>query len=141
MKSTSNIIVNRIKRNVIIKQFLMLSCVLVIILGLTTFVIYALNNKNNAVKFISKGNEKNLKVEKVMVNPEIKFEHSEDNFYDITAKKAIHIDDNNIELFDVTAVGAAGNIKAGRLLVSNNGNNLYFSDNPVLTIIQNKNEQ
>lgn len=140
MEKQTTIIIDRIKRSYRIRKYTALMCITIIVLGLVAFVVYGVTSKTNAVKFISKGKNSYMKVEKVMVNPKIKFEQTDNQIYDIDAKKAVHIDDNNIELFDVTAVGASGNIKAGRLLVSNKGNNLHFSDNPVLTIIETKNE-
>ena len=77
------------------------------------------------------------KVEKVMLNPKIKFEQNEGQFFNIEAKKAIHKDESIVELFDVKASGNSGSITAGNLLITNSGSNLHFSNNPVLTIIEN----
>lgn len=141
METQSTIIVDRIRRGVRIKRRIALLCVFVIVLGVMAFIIYGFNAGSNAIKIISNGKDSHIKIEKVMINPKIKFEQNKNQIYDITASKAVHIDENNIELFDVVAVGNSGNIKSGNLLVSNKGNNLHFSNNPVLTIIENRNEQ
>ena len=39
-------------------------------------------------------------------------------------------------MFDVYAENISGNIKSGELLISDKGNKLFFSKNPVLTIRQ-----
>lgn len=105
-----------------------------------TFLFYGLDSTSNVIKFIAKA-KKSQQLEKVMLNPRIKFEYKEGQFYDIVASKAINKGQDNVELFDVTATSNAGNIKAGKLLVTNDGNNLHFSDHPVLIIKESKNNE
>ncbi len=139
MDNTSDII-DGIKRRTKFRKVLVLLCIAVLICGFLSFLFFGLTTANNAIKFISKQNQIN-KIEKVMLNPKIKFEYREGQLFDIQAVKAIHKDQNDIELFDVKASGDIGNITAGNLLVTNNGNDLHFSNNPILTIKEVKNEQ
>jgi hypothetical protein len=133
MDKTSSII-NEIKKRTKLRKILALLCVFILVFGFLSFLFYGLNTTNNAIKFISKKDQLN-KVEKVMLNPKIKFEHKEGQIVDIKATKAIHKDQNqDIELFNVEASGDIGNITSGNLLVTNNGNDLHFSNNPILII-------
>lgn len=135
MYSRRRYIVETIKNYSSIKKYLSFLCILAIFIGLTSFIFFGFYINNGAIKFIAKHkDQKNLEIEKVMTNPTIKFEYSKNNYYNMTAKEAIHKNDNDIELFDVIADGSEVNIKAGKLLVTNEGNDLIFSDNPVLII-------
>jgi len=118
-----------------IRKYLILSSIFLIFIGLTLFFTLGFYKNSNVIKFVAKYKDQdNVTIKKVMTNPKIKFEHSKDSYYDMSAKEAIHQDDEDILLFDVIADGDAVNIKAGKLLVSNNGNNLTFTDNPILII-------
>jgi hypothetical protein len=137
----TSVIIDDIKRRIKFRKVLVLLCIAVLIFGFLSFLFYGLNTTNNAIKFISKKDQLN-KVEKVMLNPRIKFEYKEGQIFDIKAAKAIHKDRNeDIELLSVEVAGDIGNITAGNLLVTNNGNDLHFSNNPILTIKEVRNEQ
>lgn len=139
MDETSTII-NGIKRRVRFRKILILLCMIILIFGLLSFLFYGLNTSSNAIKFMSKKDQIN-KVEKVMINPKIKFEYDQGQIFDIQATKAVHKDENNIEMFDVKASGDKGDITSGNLLITNNGNDLHFSGNPILIIKETRNEQ
>ncbi len=138
MDETTSII-DGIKRRVKFRKILILICLIVLIFGLLSFLFYGFDTTNKAIKFISKKDQLK-KVEKVMLGPKIKFEYEDGQLFDIRASKAIHKDENDVELFDVEASGNLGDITAGSLLITNNGNDLHFSNNPVLIIKEVKNE-
>ena len=118
-----------------IRKYLIFSSIFLIFIGLILFFTFGFYKNSNVIKFVAKYKDQdNVTIKKVMTNPKIKFEHSQGSYYNMSAKEAIHQDDEDILLFDVIADGDAVNIKAGKLLVSNNGNNLTFTDNPILII-------
>ena len=122
-----------------IRKYLIISSALLIFLGLILFFMLGFYKNSNVIEFVAKyKDQKSSIIKKVMINPKIKFEHSKDSYYNMEAKEAIHKNNEDILLFDVIADGEAVNIKAGKLLVSDNGNNLTFSDNPVLIIKKTK---
>ena len=90
----------------------------------------------NNIKIISdyKENFKDYKTEKVMTNPRINFQHSNNNIYHIKAKKAVHASDQEMVLFSVFATGNVGNITAGELKIDEEGDHLVFSKNPILIL-------
>ncbi len=133
-------IIYTIKRRLKFRKIFIFLCATTLICGLLSFLFYGLETTNNAIKFISKKDQID-KVEKVMLNPKIKFEHSDGKFFDIEAKKALYRDKDSAELFDVKASGDRGNISADNLLITNSGNDLHFSGNPILIIKETKNEQ
>lgn len=135
MYNKRSYVVKNIKIYSIVKKYLTISCFALIAISLISFFFFGFYSNSGAIKFIAKyKDQKNVKIEKVMINPKIKFEHSKNDYYDVKAKKAVHKNDNDILLYDVKANGSAVRIKAGKLLVTNNGNDLTFSDNPVLII-------
>lgn len=69
-----------------------------------------------------------------MINPRTKFQYDNDQVYEIEAKKAQHAENNNVFLDDVYAIGKAGSITASYLKISEDGNRLTFTGNPVLII-------
>ncbi|MFT5702766.1 MAG: hypothetical protein ACJAZX_000031 [Rickettsiales bacterium] len=108
--------------------------------GVSSFLFYGIGTTNNAIKFISQKSKIN-NVEKIMTNPRIKFDNN-GQIIDIEAKKAVHKNKEDVQLLEVEASGPQRNIKAGSLLISNDGNDLHFSGNPILTIKETrKNEQ
>ena len=139
MDETSSII-NGIKRRVKLRKILTLLCLIVLIFGVLSFLFYGFDTTNNAIKFISK-KDQIKKIEKVMINPKIKFEYDDGQLFDIQASRAVHKDENDVELFDVKASGNAGDITAGNLLITNDGNDMHFSNNPILIIKEVNNEQ
>jgi hypothetical protein len=140
MDETLNTIIRNIKKRIRLRKIFILICALTLILGILSFLFYGFDNTTEAIKFISKKDQIS-DVEKVMSNPRIKFEHSNNQLFDISARKAVHKNKGDVELYDVKASGTRGNISAGILLITNNGNDLYFSNNPVLIIKEVKNEQ
>jgi hypothetical protein len=127
-----------IKKQNRFRRLLTIFCIFILLFGILSFLFYGLDKTDNIVKFTGRKNQ--LKdTEKTMFNPKIKFEHNNGSIFDIEAKKAVQKGKNDVELFDVQASGKEGKISAGNLLITNNGNNLHFSNNPVLTIIE-KNE-
>jgi hypothetical protein len=132
-------ILTGIKRQVRFKVFLTFLCLIIVILGTSTFFFYGFGNVNKAIKLITSKN--NFNIEKVITNPRIKFEYDNGSTFDVSAKKAINTGKNDFEMFDVFAFGDVGQISAGNLLVTNDGNNLSFSNNPILIIKEVKNEQ
>ncbi len=133
-------IINTIKNRIKIRKFLVFICLAALIFSLLTFLFYGFDTTNNAIKFISKKNQID-DVEKIMLNPKIKFEHNDGQFFEIEAKKAIQKNKNDVELYDVEASGDEGSISSKNLLITNNGNDLHFSGNPTLIIKETKNEQ
>ena len=134
----SKILAN-IKRQIKFKEFLTFLCVAILIFGTVSFFFYGFGNVNKAIKIITSG--KSINLEKVMTNPQIKYEHSDGSVFDIHAKRAVQKGQNDVELQDVFASGDIGQISAGKLLITNNGNDLHFSDHPVLIIREAKNGQ
>lgn len=123
-----------------IKNFITILCYLLIVGGIFIYVFYALN-RSNKIKLVSdyKEHPEKYKTEKIMTNPRIKFQHTDDQIYNIRAKKAFHKDEQEVILYDVFAVGKIGNITAGELKINDEGNHLVFTKNPVL--ILNKTEK
>lgn len=137
MSKEKNYIIKNIKTYSRVRKYLTLLCFILIFTGLLSFFIFGFYANNNAVKFIAKyKDKKNITIEKVMTNPRIKFEYSKNDYYDVKAKKAVHKNEEDMLLFDVLADGFAANIKSEKLLITNNGNNLRFTGNPVLIIKQ-----
>ena len=128
-------LIKKIKTHRKITKFLSYMCFLGIALGLSSFLFFALYVSNGAIKFIAKyKDDKDLRIEKVMINPRIKFEHVKNDYYKVSAKQAIHKNDDQILLIGVEADGSSANIKAGKLVISKSGDELTVSDNPVLVI-------
>lgn len=118
-----------------IKNFLTILCYCLIVGGLLIYVFYAFN-QSRTIKLVNqfKENPENYKVEKIMTNPRIKLQYNDTQVYDISAKKALHKNENNATLYDVFATGDIGNITAGELEISEDGNRLVFTKNPVLIL-------
>lgn len=126
-----------IKSHLLIKNFLTYFCYFLITISALIYVFYAINQKVENIKLINdyKQNSDKYDVEKIMTNPRIKFQHSDSKTYEIEAKKAVDLNkDNQYVLYDVLVKSDIGNIVAGKLEISEDGNRLTFSDNPTLTI-------
>ena len=121
-----------------IKNYLTVLCYLLIFGGIFIYVFYAINKSHQNIKLISryKDDAKNFKTEKIMTNPHIKFQYSDDQIYSIKAKKAYHENEEEVMLYDVFATGDIGNITAGTLKIDESGDHLVFSQNPVLILNQ-----
>lgn len=131
-------IVKGITKYTKVKNHLTKLCLFLAGISVLFFIIYGFMNSNQAIQFVADHEFDSKKLEKVMTNPRIKFEYKENEFYDIKAGSAVHKDEgqDDILMFDVYAKSVSGNIKAGELLISDKGNKLFFSKNPVLTIKQ-----
>ena len=135
-----NNIVNGILKYSRIKKNLTIICLTLAGIGVLFFILYGIFSSNQTIQFVADHKFDDKQLEKVMTNPRIKFEYKENQFYDIKAKSAIHKDGEDILLSDVFARGDSGTISAGKLLITENGNKLFFSENPVLVIKQLKTE-
>lgn len=120
-----------------IRSLLTILCYALIIGGLFVYVFYAFN-QSRTIKLVKKHAEniKEYETEKIMTNPRMKLQHSDQNIYNINAKKAFHKNQEEVILYDVFAEGAIGKITAGELEVSEEGNHLVFTKNPVLILNQ-----
>jgi hypothetical protein len=120
-----------------IKKFLTISCYLLIVGGVFVYVFYGFR-KSNAIKLVKDRAEslKEYKTEKIMTNPRIKIQHEDGNIYDIRAKKALHENEQEMIMYDVFAEGKIGNITAGELEITESGDHMVFTKNPVLILNQ-----
>lgn len=118
-----------------IKKLLTILCYLMITAGTLIYFSHAIN-KSKSVKIVSdfKKNPNSYKIEKTMINPTTNFQYNDNQIYHIKAKKASHSDDNQATLYDVFATGKIGNITAGKLKINNKGDNLVFTQNPILIL-------
>ncbi len=134
-------ILSRINLHQKVRKILIIFSYFLILAGILTFIFFTLNKKNQKYKLVSdfKKNYKNIENEKIMINPKTRFQYNENDIYDIVAKSAKHRNNEEVTLFDVFAEGKIGNITAGKLEISDNGNNLIFSQNPVLILNDVKN--
>lgn len=134
-------ILSRINLHQKVRKILIIFSYFLILAGILTFLFFALNKKNQKYKLVSdfKKNYKNIENEKIMINPKTRFQYNENEVYDIIAKSAKHKNNEEVTLFDVFAEGKIGNITAGKLEITDNGNNLIFSQNPVLILNDVKN--
>ncbi len=125
-----------IKSHSKIRAYLTVLCYLSLISGLFVYVFYAISKTNHNIKLVKQFNQDSNKftVEKIMTNPRINFQYSEGEVYHIKAKKAHQESDEEIKMFDVFATGDIGNITSGQLQVSESGDHLVFTENPVLIL-------
>ncbi len=119
-----------------VKKYLTILCYICIVAGIFIYVFYGLNKKNQSYKLVSdyQKNPEKFQVEKIMINPRIKFQYNDNQVYEIKAKRAVHKDEQEVTLFDVYANGAMGNITAGELKINEEGDHLVFTQNPVLIL-------
>lgn len=122
-----------------IRAYAIFLCYAMIIGGVFVYTFYAFD-KSHAIKIIKDkaDNLKNYQTEKIMINPRIKFQHEDGTVYDVRAKKAFHKNESDVTLFDVFAEGEIGKITSGELEVSEEGEHLVFTKNPVLILNQTK---
>lgn len=119
-----------------IKNYLTSLCYIAIISGLFVYVFYAIGKNNHTVKLVKQYNQdpEHYKIEKIMTNPSMNFQYEDGQVYHIKAKKAHHMDQEQVVLYDVFATGDIGNITAGELEVNEQGDHLIFTQNPVLIL-------
>lgn len=120
-----------------IKKFLTILCYALIVGGVFIYVFYALH-QSRAIKLIKDhaDNLKQYKTEKIMTNPRIKIQHEDGNIYEIRAKKALHENEQEVIMYDVFAEGKIGKITAGELKITESGDHMVFTQNPVLILNQ-----
>lgn len=118
-----------------IKNYLTTISYLVIVIGVMVYIFHSLEQKNN-LKIINnfEGKKDSLQTEKVMANPRIILQYNQGEIYNIKAKKAFHKSANEIILNEVFAEGDIGKISAGELKISEDGNQMIFTKNPVLIL-------
>lgn len=118
-----------------IKTIITSLCYFFIVAGAFIYIFHALN-QNNKIKLVKKIKDKSgsYQTEKIMTNPRIKFQYDDNDIYHVQAKKASHKDNQEILLHDVFATGELGNITAGSLEISEEGDHLIFTKNPVLIL-------
>jgi hypothetical protein len=92
--------------------------------------------KKQTVRIVSQinSNQKNIEGEKVMTNPRITIKHDDGKIYNVKAKKAFHLNEEEIALQEVFASSEIGIISAGELEIKDQGNHLIFTKNPVLIL-------
>jgi hypothetical protein len=122
-----------------IRSYAMALCYAMIAGGVLIYIFYAFS-QSRSIKLIhdKAQNMKEYQTEKIMTNPRIKLQHEDGNIYDIHAKKAFHRNQDDMTLFDVFAQGEIGKITAGELEISEEGDHLVFTKNPVLILNQTK---
>mgnify|MGYP000943684103 CR=1 FL=1 len=124
-----------ISRQLKIKKIIKSTCYIAIFIAIASYASFGLQ-KSQAIKLVNdyKKNKKNFVTEKTMINPSIKIKYNDNEIYNIKAKKAFHQDDSEAILENVEAQGNIGKITAGRLKISQEGDRLIFSENPILIL-------
>jgi len=142
MDLRTTLALKRINLYVKIKKYLTILCYFLIVSGIFVYIFYAINKTTQQYKLVTdyQKDPTKFQIEKIMINPRIKFQHTEDQLYTIKAKRAIHKDEQEVTLFDVYATGEAGNITSGKLVINDNGNHLVFTQNPVLILNKTEHE-
>ncbi len=133
----------RLNLHLKVQKILLILSYFLIISGVLTYIFFAINRKDEKYKLVSgyKKDQKKYKTEKIMINPKIRFKHTDSKIYDIEAKRASHINEEEITMFDAVAKGDIGNITSGQLKVYENGDHLVFTVNPVLILNNNQNNK
>ena len=136
MDPRTTIALKKIHLHVRVKKYLTVLCYIFIVAGIFIYIFYGLNKTNQTYKLVSdyQKNPEKFNVEKIMVNPRIKFQYNDKQIYSIKAKRAVHHDEQEVTLYDVYATGEMGNITAGELKINENGDHLVFTQNPVLIL-------
>ena len=78
--------------------------------------------------------ELHLNYETVVPSPDVVVKGDDGKTYTIKAKKAFHLNDEEVALQEVFANSEIGTISAGELQIKDEGNHLIFSKNPVLIL-------
>ncbi len=136
MDLRTNMVLKKLALHQILKKSLIYSSYGLLLASFAVFLFYIFNNPQKRYKIVSdyKDGKKNIKSEKIMINPTINFKYDDGQVFKIKAKKASHTDRSNITMYDVNADGDIGSIKAGKVEVNQKGDRLIFSQNPVLVI-------
>lgn len=143
MDERTSRVIEEIKKYTRIKKFSVFICFSFLAASCITIVFYSIYSSNYVTKYvIDKDYIAGKKLQKVMTNPRIKFEYKEGQFYNIKASRAIHENnDSDVLLLDVEAKSDTKEIKSGKLIITNSGDDLYFSEKPVLIIKQPQNQK
>lgn len=133
-------VLKKIAIHQLLKKFSIYSSYALIAIGIAIFAFYIFNNPQKRYKLVNdyKEGKKGVVSEKIMINPTINFEYDDSQIFKIKARKASHVDQNNVTMYDVNAKGDIGSIVSGKLDINENGDRLIFTKNPVLTIKSNK---
>ena len=126
---------NSFKNYFRLQKILSLFCYFLIFI-LLSFYFSNFFKKKQTIRIVSQINNKqnNLDGEKVMTNPRITIKHDDGKIYNVKAKKAFHLNDEEIALQEVFADSEIGMISAGELEIKDQGNHLIFTKNPVLIL-------
>lgn len=124
-----------------IRNYLTWLCYFAIVGGVFVYAFHAISKNNRAVKLVKQYNQNpdHYKIEKIMTNPRMIFQYDDGQVYHIKAKKAHHVDQEQVVLYDVFATGDIGNITSGKLEVSEQGDHLVFTENPILILNRTEN--
>lgn len=136
MDLRTKMVLKKLAIHQILKKSLIYSSYALILCSVAVFLFYSFNNPQKRYKIVSdyKDGKRNVKSEKLMINPTINFKYDDSHIFRIKAKKASHTDRSNIVMYDVDAKGDIGSIKAGKLKINQKGNRLIFTRNPILVI-------
>ncbi len=143
MDLRTSAILKHIDLYVKIRKYLTFLCYFLIVAGIFIYIFYAINKANQKYKIVSdfQKNPQKFETEKIMVNPRIKFQYNDNEIYEIKAQRASHHNDEEVTLFNVYATSKTGNITAGKLEVSEEGDHLIFTQNPILILNKTKNDK
>lgn len=140
MDLRTNAILKKLRIHQIVKEYLIYFSYALLVMGIGTFAFYIFNNPQKRYKIVNdyKEGKKDTKIEKIMTNPIINFKYDESQVFKIKAKRASHFDQSSVTMYDVNAVGDIGSITSGKADMSQNGDRLVFTQNPVLVIKNNE---
>jgi len=129
-------IVNNYKKYSKIKKVLTFFCYLIIFFAVISYISNIFLKKNN-IKIVNKLKKNdNINVEKIMQKPRLTIKTENGSLYKISAQKAYHINEDEVTMENVFATSNSGNITAGELKISERGDRLIFSKNPILIFKQ-----
>jgi len=129
------VILNSFKNHFRVQKILTFFCYFLIILSLS-FYFSNFFKKKKTIRIVNQlsDKQKNIIAEKIMINPRITIKHDDGKTYSIKAKKAFHLNDEEVAMQEVFANSEIGTISAGELQIKDEGNHLVFSKNPVLIL-------
>jgi hypothetical protein len=129
------VILNSFKNHFRVQKILTFFCYFLIIFSLS-FYLSNFFKKKQVVRIVSQLNtsEQTINAEKIMINPRITIKHDDGKTYSIKAKKAFHLNEEEVALQEVFANSEIGTISAGELQIKDEGDHLIFSKNPVLIL-------
>jgi hypothetical protein len=132
-------IINEIQYYQKIHNFLVFFCYAFIVFAIIFYIVqFSVNN--NKIQIVRKSNQDNLSTKKIMLEPRLNFAYDENKIMFVKAHQALYEKDAETILKQVFAEAEIGNITAGELIIKDSGNELVFSDHPVLILNQNSYE-